>query len=220
MKRITLATLLLTSILSQAQVNCTVLSPSSIANSYGFGWADPNNGWGCPDFNIPGTYVQDTLMMVEDGTPGTNTQGNPISQEGCNALINDLSGKIAVCWRNSCLFYEKAINAQNAGAVAVVMINNDNTLVNWAPGAGGANVTIPFINITLSDGLAIVNAMQNNPVVMFIGNGSADVMELDQPDKTLIKIVDSMGRETEIKPNTLLFYVYSDGTTEKVFRVE
>lgn len=38
--------------------------------------------------------------------------------------------------------------------------------------------------------------------------------------KHLIKVVDLMGRETENKPNTLLIYVYSDGTTEKVFRVE
>lgn len=39
-------------------------------------------------------------------------------------------------------------------------------------------------------------------------------------DKTLVKIVDLMGRETEFKPNTTLIYVYSDGTTEKVFSVE
>lgn len=39
-------------------------------------------------------------------------------------------------------------------------------------------------------------------------------------EKSLVLIVDLMGRETEYKPNTLLFYVYSDGTTEKVFRRE
>lgn len=38
--------------------------------------------------------------------------------------------------------------------------------------------------------------------------------------KTLIHVFDIMGRETEDKPNTLLIYIYSDGTTEKVFRVE
>jgi hypothetical protein len=29
-----------------------------------------------------------------------------------------------------------------------------------------------------------------------------------------------MGRETEIKSNALLIYIYSDGTTEKVLRIE
>ncbi|WP_147099473.1 NHL repeat-containing protein [Vicingus serpentipes] len=38
--------------------------------------------------------------------------------------------------------------------------------------------------------------------------------------KELIKIIDIMGRYIKDQPNTLLIYVYSDGTTEKVFRVE
>ncbi len=41
----------------------------------------------------------------------------------------------------------------------------------------------------------------------------------DQP-KTVVQIIDLMGRETEFKPNTLLIYIYSDGTTQKVFRAE
>ena len=38
--------------------------------------------------------------------------------------------------------------------------------------------------------------------------------------KNLIQILDLMGRETTFKPNTSLIYVYDDGSTEKVFRVE
>ena len=38
--------------------------------------------------------------------------------------------------------------------------------------------------------------------------------------KTLIQILDLMGRETAFKPNTPLIYVYDDGSTEKVFAVE
>ena len=38
--------------------------------------------------------------------------------------------------------------------------------------------------------------------------------------KFIIRIVDLMGRETDNKSNTLLIYIYSDGTTEKVFRLE
>lgn len=44
--------------------------------------------------------------------------------------------------------------------------------------------------------------------------------ELSQSNKEIIRIVDILGRETENKPNTLLIYVFSDGTTEKVYRVE
>ena len=38
--------------------------------------------------------------------------------------------------------------------------------------------------------------------------------------KSLIQILDMMGRETSFKPNTPLIYVYDDGSIEKVFSVE
>ena len=43
--------------------------------------------------------------------------------------------------------------------------------------------------------------------------------ELYSKEVELLKVVDSMGRETEDEPNTLLIYIYSDGTTERVFRL-
>ena len=44
--------------------------------------------------------------------------------------------------------------------------------------------------------------------------------ELNNTPKQLLKIVDLMGRETPYKPNTVLIYVYDDGSTEKVFKME
>lgn len=38
--------------------------------------------------------------------------------------------------------------------------------------------------------------------------------------KEIVTITDITGRETEDTPNTLLIYVYSDGTTEKMIRIE
>lgn len=42
-----------------------------------------------------------------------------------------------------------------------------------------------------------------------------DVVFNDKP--LLIKIVDILGRETEFKTNTLLFYIYNDGSVEKKY---
>ena len=155
---------------SGAQVICAGVSPNSIQGNYQFSWADPAGGWGTPDFLIPGTYIQDTLMMVDDGLTGTNAQGNPISAEGCNPLINTLTGKIAVIYRNNCQFGVKALNAQNAGAVGVIIINNGPGVAGMGNGTSGANVTIPVVMIQDSDGLLITNEMLNGPVVMLLGN--------------------------------------------------
>jgi hypothetical protein len=154
---------------SSAQVIVAGVSPTSIVANYPFTWAEPG-AWGTPDFNIPGTFVQDTLMIVEDGSTGTNDQGNPISQEGCNPLINDLTGKIAVIYRNTCEFGAKAFNAQEAGAVGVIIINRDPDVVPMGGGAQGANVTIPCVMIGNAEGALLVEAMQTESVVVFMGN--------------------------------------------------
>ena len=47
-----------------------------------------------------------------------------------------------------------------------------------------------------------------------------EINEITYEEKTLIKIVDQLGRNTSYKPNTALIYVYSDGSTKKVFTIE
>lgn len=44
--------------------------------------------------------------------------------------------------------------------------------------------------------------------------------EIYSTERTLLKIVDMMGRDAQVKPNNLFIYIYDDGTTEKVFSVE
>lgn len=49
---------------------------------------------------------------------------------------------------------------------------------------------------------------------------TSSLTELSNTPKQLLKIVDLIGRETTFKPNTPLIYIYSDGTTEKVFKMD
>lgn len=161
---------IVTGFMAYSQSVVVGVSPASIVASYDHTWADPAS-WGVtPDFNVPGTFVEDTLMLVEDGSAGTNAQGHPISQEGCNPLTNDLTGKIAVIYRNTCNFSLKALNAQNAGAVGVIIINRDPAAVGMGAGTDAASVTIPVVMLTSFDGAALVAEMANGPVVVFMGN--------------------------------------------------
>ncbi len=41
-----------------------------------------------------------------------------------------------------------------------------------------------------------------------------------EKSNTLVKIIDILGRETNYKPNTLLFYIYDDGTVEQKIIIE
>ena len=182
MKKLLLSlSVILSASAASAQVIVAGVSPQNIVANYTHTWADPAGGWGTPDFTIPGTFVEDTLQLADDGSTGLNAQGNPVSASGCNALVpGSLAGKIAVVFRGdgttntnngACEFGLKAFNAQNAGAVAVIVINrNPNEVIAMGSGANGANVTIPVVMIDLNDGATLTNEMANGPVVMFIGN--------------------------------------------------
>lgn len=55
------------------------------------------------------------------------------------------------------------------------------------------------------------------------GNCIIEDLGLDENysnERTLIKIVDMMGRVTTERPNEILFYIYDNGTTEKKIRME
>lgn len=160
-------------LLTTAQIAVTGISPSSIAGNYVFSLGETNQSWGLTlNFNNAGVHVQGVLALVEDGTPGLNPQGNPLSQEGCNPLTNasEIDGKIAVIYRNTCDFGVKAKNAENAGAIAVIILNRDPEAVGMNGGAVGATVEIPVVMLSSTDGLLLTTAMQDGDVEMFIGN--------------------------------------------------
>ena len=82
---------------------------------------------------------------------------------GCAAFAaGSLTGKIALIQRGACAFAIKAQNAQDAGAVAVILYNN--VAGNILPGGTAPGVTIPVYGITQADGLALIAAMTANEV--------------------------------------------------------
>ena len=119
-----------------------VTQPSSIADDY----AALKGAFGgdAPDEGLPGDYA-----LVEDA------DGNHF---GCTLpFVNDVRGKIALIDRGGvperCEFGLKALNAEQSGAIATVIINDsgDNLIVMGA-GAVGDQVTIPAVMIGQSNG--------------------------------------------------------------------
>lgn len=125
-------------VLQQGTPLLTVNSPSSIAGNYQVGTA--SFGAALTARGLSATIV-----------PGLN---GPLT-DGCTTLTNDVVGKIVLLDRGSCAFTVKAKNAQDAGAIGVIIV--DNVLDTPPPSMGGSDssVTIPAVMISQADGAAI-----------------------------------------------------------------
>jgi hypothetical protein len=77
--------------------------------------------------------------------------GSALPTQGCNPLVGFQAGAIALVDRGTCSFVQKVGNAQAAGAVAVVVVNN----VAGAPitmGGSDPTIIIPSVMVSLADG--------------------------------------------------------------------
>ena len=117
-----------------------VNSPAGIAGAY----AAQTASFGPSVLNAP---VTANVVLANDGT-GTVT-------DACEALTNGAAviGNIALVDRGTCTFTVKVKNAQNAGAVGVIVANNTTGL----PPMGGtdATITIPSLGVTQALGTSI-----------------------------------------------------------------
>lgn len=90
--------------------------------------------------------------------------GAPLN--GCTALTNaaEVAGKIALIQRGVCAFDDKLVNAQNAGAVGVVVFNSDATAP-FIMGGSVTSLTIPSVMVSLANGNLIAGAIANGETV-------------------------------------------------------
>ena len=138
------------------QLNVT--APAAIAGFKDAGTA----AWGPQSFNLPGT-----VAGVGVGT----------ANAACAALpAGSLTGKIAFIDRGTCGFTVKAANAEAAGAIGVIIGNNQGgtAIINMAVTAG-VNSTVPALSVSQIDGTAIKGALAAGAVTVTLargGNGS------------------------------------------------
>lgn len=143
---------------------------ASAINTGNLAWAGP----------IVGSYARSVLAtprLIVNSPPaiagnyqvGTATFGSPLSHpgttanvaltvpaDGCTAITNgaSINGRIALIDRGNCNFIVKAKNAQDAGAVGVIIADNVAGPVAGMSGSD-ATITIPSVRITLADGNTI-----------------------------------------------------------------
>ena len=152
-----------------------VNTPPAIDGDYDVGTAT----FGAP---LTTTPVTESVVLVNDGV-GTTT-------DGCEPLVNGgaVNGKIALIDRGTCTFNQKVKNAQNAGAIGAIIVDN----VAGCPPAGlggtDATITIPAVRITLADGNLIKANMPVNATLT--------------RDPDLVAGADAAGRVKMYSPST------------------
>ena len=109
---------------------------------------------------LPSAGLSSMAAVVNDGSAN--------GAEGCNPLINaaQVQGRIAVVNRGTCAFSIKTHNAESAGAIAVLILNNRAE----APGdplpvAGGSDYTIhiPTATVAYQTGQTLLSQLAGSP---------------------------------------------------------
>ena len=113
---------------------------------------------GQADFGAPGFNTSGTLALVDDGTA-------PVT-DACQAIMNNVSGKIAVIDRGMCSFQSKAARAETAGAIGVILIDNQSQAMppHLFADPQAPAVTIPLLSVTMADGSSIKTSLMGGPV--------------------------------------------------------
>jgi hypothetical protein len=91
-----------------------------------------------------------SVVLVNDGSA--------LPTEGCNPLLGFPAGAVALLDRGTCSFVQKVANAQAAGAIAVIVVNN----VAGPPttmGGTDPTITIPSVMVSQTDGAVIKSGL-------------------------------------------------------------
>lgn len=143
------------------------------------------------------------------GSPAAPTSGSlPMSRTGnvdsltdaCTALPpGSLTGTAALVRRGGCAFHIKALNAQTAGAAAVVIYNNVPGRIN-ATVVGTPAITVPTVSISDTEGALINSRLASGAVDL---TWTADIGNFPSATGGLVSSFSSYGLAPDLtlKPN-------------------
>lgn len=132
----TAAAVVLPSVAVADVASLQINQPTSIAGSYGVGKA---------------SFSAQQFSLTADAARASPTNA-------CEPQVTAMTGQIAIVDRGICAFAVKARSVQEAGAVAMVLVNN----AEGPPPPMGGNdptVVIPLLSVSLADGTAIESAL-------------------------------------------------------------
>ena len=191
-------------------------------------------------FNIAGGTVNGCDSIVTLDLTISHSSTSSISETSCDTYTAP-DGEV---YTDSGIYSVTVSNALGCDSIIAIeltiyptpnndVIQNDYTLIAAETGAEYQWVDCDNENININGetNQSFTASSSGNYAVIVTANECSNMSDcilmnftgtgnLSNTPKTLIKILDLMGRETNFKPNIPLIYVYDDGSIEKVFSVE
>lgn len=127
----------------------TVIQPASFGPQEAFNFTQDDAELVYPSANQNGC----TIQPAEDAEPDAEPT-NPFADM-------DFTGKAVLIDRGACAFTEKVLNAQERGAVLVLIANNNDDGSPAPMGGSDASVTIPSVGINFAAGDALKNQLRD-----------------------------------------------------------
>lgn len=149
--------LLLLPTMCYSQLTFEVNEPNSETGVFPCMAANPTDWTNVPDLYQNGSWYSDTLVLANDGTPGS----------ACAALNNTINSNIALFHRTGCSLGQSLLNAQNAGANGAIIIDSvDGRPLPFDPDVLSPSITIPFVIISKGKGNSLLQQLANNQNVV------------------------------------------------------
>lgn len=140
-----------------------------------------------------------TLGVLANVDPQEGELGNGCSPFNVTNTAH-VHKRVALIQRGGCTFASKVKNAQNAGAIGVVLFNNVDAPL--APGGSDPTITIPVAGLTKAEGLAIRASIPgDDPAGAQTRSGVVSVAFSSDPTRRAG--ADSAGRPLLYTPSTL-----------------
>lgn len=157
---------------ASAQVVVSILSPPDAVGNLSNTFAIASNSWSVADLEDPANAIIGELAVgFAEGS--VNADGLSNDSCGCEPLTNpeDIAGNIAVIYRGDCDFGLKALYAQDAGAIGVMIVSRlGEDLINMLGGDNGLLVTIPSVFVLGDELIGFRPNIDNGEVNALIGN--------------------------------------------------
>jgi len=179
---------------STPSVSDSAISVAAFENAHSF---TTSTGSSVPYLTVgdaPGAPTSGSAELALAGPDGDGT-----ANTACTQISSDVADKVALVSRGTCTFYEKAMNAQKAGATAVVIYNNAPGLATVGA-AGAPAITIPVVLIRMADGTALAASLQSGAVSL---TWTAGWITTPNPTAGLVSDVSSYGlaADLSLKPD-------------------